>query len=341
MPSFLDSALTWIDSSKAGQCFADLGGKLDLLPQQTANGLMLGGVYVMVAVSFTLIIGMLNFLNFTVPALFMLAAVLMWASISGGFGSGVDQVMTGIVGPGNQWVLGIVIALVVVALCSLVIERFTYRYMKAKYGDATEHALPLVSSLGFLIIFEHVVITIWGSDSLTATSPFGNASFYVGSIQFSTPQVISLLISLGFVFALSYMLKATRLGRALRSIAEKPDTAPLMGVEVGRIVPIVYVLTGLLCGIAGILFTLNYTTVDAYVGDTVATIAIAGMVLGGLGNVWGAVIGGLIVALLQIYATHFCGAGVVKIPVWGLLLLILIFKPTGLFGHTAIGKGKF
>ena len=87
--------------------------------------------------------------------------------------------------------------------------------------------------------------------------------------------------------------------------------------------------------------SVNYTTVDAYAGDTVATVAIAGMVLGGLGNVWGAVVGGLIVALLQIYATHFCGADVVKIPVWGLLLLVLIFKPTGLFGHTAVGKGKF
>ena len=110
---------------------------------------------------------------------------------------------------------------VAAALLSLVIERFTYRYMKAKYGDATEHAIPLVSSLGFLIIFEHLVIGRWGSDSLTIVSPFGNASFHIGNIQFSVPQLTSLVLSLAIVFALSTMLKRTRLGRALRSIAER------------------------------------------------------------------------------------------------------------------------
>ena len=341
MSGFLDNVLTWFDGSKAGQCFQGFDAKLSLLPQQTANGLMLGGTYVMVAVAFTLIIGMLNFLNFTVPALFMLAAMMLWATMQGGFGPGIDGFLNSAVGSGNKWVVGIVVALVCVSLASLVIERFTYRYMNAKYGDATEHALPLVSSLGFLIVFEHAVITAWGSDTLTATSPFGNPSLHIGPVQLSIPQLVSLAISLAVVFGLGIMLKKTKLGRALRAIAERPDTAPLMGVEVGRIVPIVYVMTGLLCGVAGVLFMLNYTAVDAYVGDTVATVAIAGMVLGGLGNVWGAVVGGLIIGLLQIYSIHFCGADVVKIPVWGLLLIILIVKPTGLFGHTAIGKGKF
>lgn len=308
--------------------------------QQTVNGLMLGGVYVMVAVAFTLVIGMLNFLNFTIPALFMVGAVMMWAVLKGGFGPGVDQALTGVFGDA-KWVAGVIVALAVVALLSLVIERFTYRYMKAKYGDATEHALPLVSSLGFLIIFEHTVIGRWGSDPLTIQSPFGNASFNIDFLQFSVPQVTSLVLSLAIVFTLSLMLKKSKLGRALRSIAERPDTATLMGVEVNRIVPIVYVISGLLCGIAGVLFTLNYTTVDAYIGDKVATIAIAGMVLGGLGNVWGAILGGLIVGMLEVLSIHCAGADWVKVPIWGMLLLILIVKPTGLFGHTAIGKGKF
>ncbi len=314
---------------------------MNVLLQQIVNGLMLGGVYVMVAVAFTLIIGMLNFLNFTIPALFMVAAVMMWATMFGGFGSEVDNVLIGTLGASNKWVAGVIIALAVVALASLVIERFTYRYMKAKYGDATEHALPLVSSLGFLIIFEHLVIGRWGSDPLTIDSPFGHASFYVGSVQFSIPQVISLLLSLAVVFLLSLMLQKTRLGRALRSIAERPDTAVLMGIDVGRIVPVVYVIAGLLCGIAGVLFTINYTTVDAYIGDKVATIAIAGMVLGGLGNVWGAIVGGLFVGLLEVLSIHFFGASIAKVPIWGLLLLILIVRPSGLFGHTSIGKGKF
>ena len=149
--------------------------------------------------------------------------------------------------------------------------------MKAKYGDATEHALPLVSSLGFLIIFEHLVISQWGSDPLQIESPFGDATFTIGTLIFSYPQIISLVLSLGIVFLLSHVIRRTKLGRALRSIAERPDTATLMGVDVLRIVPVVYVITGLLCAISGILFTINYTSIDAYIGDTVATVAIAGI----------------------------------------------------------------
>jgi len=106
-------------------------------------------------------------------------------------------------------------------------------------------------------------------------------------------------------------------------------------------VPLVFVITGLMCGIAGVLFTLNYTTVEAYVGDKVATVAIAGMVLGGLGNVWGAVVGGLFVGVLEVMSIYLFGSSVEKVIIWGLLLLILVVRPTGLFGHTAIGKGKF
>ena len=311
-----------------------------LILQQLVNGLMLGGVYVMVAVAFTLIIGMLNFLNFTIPALFMFSAVMMWATMTGHLPFGNDLILS-VFGPDYRWIAGIFVALIVAALISLVIERFTYRYMKAKYGDATEHALPLVSSLGFLIIFEHLVVSSWGSDPLSLNSPFGNATFEIGTILFSVPQIISLGLSLLVVVLLSVMLKATKLGRALRSIAERPDTATLMGVEVGRIVPIVYVITGLLCAISGVLFAINYTTIDAYVGDTVATVAIAGMVLGGLGNVWGAIIGGLFVGILEVMSIHVVGATFAKVPIWGLLLIILVVKPTGLFGHTLIGKGKF
>ena len=311
-----------------------------LVIQQLVNGLMLGGVYVMVAVAFTLIIGMLNFLNFTIPALFMFAAVLMYATMTGTLPFGNDVILL-IFGADYRWIAGIIVALITIALASLVIERFTYRYMKAKYGDATEHALPLVSSLGFLIIFEHFVVSTWGSDPLTAASPFGQGTLSIGTIIFSIPQIVSLTISLIVVVLLSMMVKATKLGRALRAIAERPDTATLMGVDVGRIVPVVYVITGLLCAISGVLFTINYSTVDAYVGDTVATVAIAGMVLGGLGNVWGAIIGGLFIGMLEVMSIYIVGADFAKVPIWGLLLVILVFKPTGLFGHTLIGKGKF
>ena len=140
---------------------------------------------------------------------------------------------------------------------------------------------------------------------------------------------------------LSILLNRTKLGRALRAIAENPDVATLMGIEVNRIVPIVFVMTGFFCGVSASIFAINYHEVSPYMGDHVGTKAIAAMVIGGLGSVWGAIAGGLIVGLSETLSIYFFGASSAQITVWGLLLILLVFKPTGLFGHNAIGKGKF
>ena len=296
-----------------------------LILQQLISGLMIGGIYVMVAVAFTLTIGMLNFLNFTIPALFMLAGMSAW----------------GLTTLGVHWAAALLVGVVIATLASLIVERFTYRYMRVRYGDATEHALPLVSSLGFLLVFEHLVIIVLGSDPQRFPTPLTSSDIHIGGLIIGIPQLVSLCLSLVIVYGLSQMLKHSRVGRALRSIAENPDTSTLMGVNVNYIVPVVFIITGVMAGLAGMLFTVNYGDVNAYMGDNVATKAIAGMVIGGLGNIWGAIAGGLIVGLTEVMAIHFFGADIVKIPIWGLLLLILVIKPTGLFGHTTIGKGKF
>ena len=305
-----------------------------LLVQQIVNGLMLGGVYVMVAVAFTLTIGMLNFLNFTIPALFMVAGMSAWALAYYGLPFGLTD-------GGLHWAVALGFGVVVAMLASLIVERFTYRYLKTKYGDATEHALPLVSSLGFLLIFEHLVLIALGSDPQAFPSPFEDANLRFAGLIVAVPQLVGLGLSLAMVIVLSLLLKRSKLGRTLRSIAENPDMSTLFGVNVTRIVPAVFVITGLLCGIAGILFALNFHEVSPFMGDEVATKAIAAMVIGGLGNIWGAVAGGLIVGMAEVLSIHFFGADTVKITVWGLLLAMLLIKPQGLFGHTAIGKGKF
>ena len=296
-----------------------------LLLQQIVNGLMVGSVYVMVAVAFTLTIGMLNFLNFTIPALFMIAGMIAW----------------GLTDLGWHWLAAATAGLACAMAASLLVERFTYRYLKVKYHDATEHALPLVSSLGFLIIFEHLVVIKWGSDPHTFPAVFSGANFRLGGLLLATPQLISLLLSILVVVCLSWLLQKSRLGRALRSIAENPDAATLMGVDVLRIVPVVFLVTGFLTGLAGILFTVNYMQVTPFMGDQVGIKAIAAMVIGGLGNIWGAIAGGLLVGLTEVLSIHFFGADTVKITVWGSLLIILLLRPSGLFGHSAIGKGKF
>ena len=129
--------------------------------QQIINGLMLGSIYISVAVAFTLAIGILNFLNFTIPALYMFAGMVGWSLSHYGLPFGLS-------GP-IKWWFALFIGINCAILASLLVERFTYRYFKMKHGDATEHAIPLVSSLGFLLIFEYLILIAHGSDTVSYT----------------------------------------------------------------------------------------------------------------------------------------------------------------------------
>ena len=151
----------------------------------------------------------------------------------------------GLSGP-IKWWFALFIGINCAILASLLVERFTYRYFKMKHGDATEHAIPLVSSLGFLLIFEYLILIAHGSDTRGFSTPFTNLDWRVAGFIISIPQLISLILSILIVAALSYLLIRTKVGRALRAIAENPDAATLMGIDVDRIVPVVFILIGFL-----------------------------------------------------------------------------------------------
>ena len=303
-----------------------------LLLQQLLNGLMLGSVYVTVAVAFTLTIGVLNFLNFTIPTLFMLSGMATWALTKWG----LPLVHT----PPFPWPIALLIAIVVTICASLLVERFTFRYMKTKYGDATEHAIPLVSSLGFLLIIENLIRIGYGTEAQRIAAVDWDNTVTIFGLFLRVPQLISLVLALILVFALNWVLKHSRLGRGLRAIAENPDAANILGVDSKRLVPVIFMLTGLLCGLAGILFAINYGEVSPQMGEDIGSKAIAGMVIGGLGSIWGAVLGGLVIGVTEMLTIHFFGADTVQVAVWGLLLLALFVRPQGLLGHHSIGKGK-
>jgi branched-chain amino acid transport system permease protein len=305
-----------------------LGGQV--IARQVASGLLLGSIYMTVAVAFTLTIGVLNFLNFTIPTLFMLTGMVAWGLMSNGYVKFAG---------GWAWLAALSGGVAVAVVASLIVERFTFRYLKMKHGDATEHAIPLVSSLGFLLIFEHLVLIFLGSESQRFVVPF-KADAHIGGLVIGGAQLVSCGLAVAVVAALSYVLRHTRTGRALRTIAENPDTATLLGVEVNKVVPVVFILTGLLAGVAGALFTVNYGSVSPFMGDNVGTKAIAAMVLGGVGSIWGAIAGGLIIGLIETLSIYFLGGDSVQMVVWGLLLAIIIVRPRGLFGTATAGKGK-
>jgi branched-chain amino acid transport system permease protein len=272
---------------------------------------MLGSIYAMVGVALTLSIGVLKFLNFSIPGLFMIGGMATWALINAGL----------------PWPLAAALAVVCSAFASLIVERFTWRWMRG-----AEPFVPLVSSMAFLILFEHLAVAYWGSDLHSLPRLFGSADWRIGELLISLPQLTGLIVSIALIFALSQVLAKTRLGRGLRTIAEDSETALILGVDVRRIVPIVFVLSGLFAGLAGMLFALNYRQVHPFMGEALGLKGISAMVLGGMGNVWGAIAGGLIIGLTEVLSIQFFGADGVDIAVYGLLLLLLIVRPTGLFG---------
>ena len=152
--------------------------------------------------------------------------------------------------------------------------------------------------------------------------------------------MISLAVVGVLVLGLVWMMRSSRIGRMLRAIAENPDAAGILGIETRRVVPVVFMLTGMLCGLAGALFAVNYGEVSPQMGEDIGAKAIAGMVVGGLGSLWGAVAGGVIIGLIEMMTIHWAGADTVQATVWGALLITLLLRPQGLFGHNAIGKGK-
>jgi branched-chain amino acid transport system permease protein len=301
-----------------------------VIVRQVVSGLLLGAIYMTVAVAFTLTIGVLNFLNFTIPSLFMLTGMVAWALVSRGYLTFAGT---------WAWLVALLVGVAVAVAASLLVERFTFRYLRMKHGDATEHAIPLVSSLGFLLVFENLILIPLGSDSQRFTVPF-KADVHIGGMVIGVAQLASCVLAVAVVGALSFILKHTKVGRALRTIAENPDTASLLGVNVGRVVPVVFILTGVLSGLAGALFTVNYGDVSPFMGDNVGTKAIAAMVLGGIGSIWGAIVGGLVVGLAETLSIQYFGGDSVSMMVWGLVLVIIILRPKGLFGIASIGKGK-
>jgi branched-chain amino acid transport system permease protein len=286
-----------------------------MLAQQIVNGLLLGGIYALVALAFSLTIGILNFLNFSIPALFMLGGVVSCAVLAKGYPIAV----------------AVAAALAVTASTSLIIERFTFRWLKR-----SDSHIPLVSSLGFLILLENLVVIYFGSDAVGYPSPFGAASVRIAGVLVSLPQLASFALSLVMIAACYLIVTRTKLGRGLRSIAESPAVSEMLGVDVGRTVSGMYLISGLLAGMGGALFGISYLQVSWDMGSEVALKGICAMVLGGMGNIWGALLGALIIAIIEVLTISYLSSDAVNVVVYSVLLALILLMPNGLLGDRAL-----
>jgi branched-chain amino acid transport system permease protein len=288
-----------------------------MLLQQLVNGLTLGAVYTLVALSFSLVMGLLAILNIAIGELFMLGGYLGFAIITAKLPLPF-ALLAGMAGA---------------ALVAVVIEKVAYEPLR----DAPP-ITPLLSTIGFSIILQNVVTNVWGSDPLQLPSELFERRVALGPVYIGVMQIVVVGVTIVLVAAVALLIHKTAAGRALRAVAENRDVARLLGVSASRITLFAFVLSGALAGAAGVLISLHYAALTPYIGVDIGLKAIAVMVIGGTTRVWGALIAGPLIGTAEVLTIAYGGSQMRDFVVYGLMIAILLLRPQGLIGG---GRAEF
>lgn len=280
--------------------------------QQLINGIMLGSTYSLVAIGYTLIFGVLNLLHFAHGEVFMLGAFIGLQIVLG--------LKLGIFG-------AIIGAMAGTALVGFLIERVAFRPIKKEYFLS-----PLIATIGITIILQEVANKIFGSEPVGFPQTVGILNFQLGPIGINSLQILILSVSVFLMVVLHLFVSRTRLGRGMRATAENATTARLLGVKINRIIVLTFMIASALAGAAGVLVGMAYNYISPYMGAQMAGKGFAIMLLGGLGNIKGAMLGGLILGVAEILSVGYLTSSYRDAFAFGVMILILIFRPSGLFG---------
>ena len=267
---------------------------MDILTQQLVNGLVLGAVYALVALGYTMVYGILELINFAHGEIVMLGAMVCLSVILLLGGSGL---------PG--WGLVLLGTLVAIPLCSavgLVVERVAYRPLRH-----APRLAPLITAIGVSIFLQQVAMLIWGKQYLSFPPllPTGRHEFLGAHI--TDVQILILVLASGFMAALLWLVQRTRLGRAMRATAQSPEVAGLMGINVNRIIALTFMLGSALGAVAGVMVSAYYGQAHYTMGFMLGLKAFTAAVLGGIGNIAGAVLGGLLLGVIESLAAGYVG----------------------------------
>ena len=283
--------------------------------QQLLNGLFLGSIYALFAIGFTLVFGILDRLNLAHPAVFAAAAFV-----------GIELVA---VGGLSIWVALPLVA-VFGAVLGLVIERVAFRPLK---GRPDAHFAGLIGSIGLGGMFIALLLWRYGPDTRRfPAGSFPEDRFEVAGAQVTLAQVVILAVSLALMVGLTYMVTRTRLGRGMRAVAENPTAARVLGVDVDRITAVTFAISSALGAVAGVLFAINVNTAQLGMGTAIELKGLAVIIVGGMGSLPGALIGGLVLGLAEVFAVQYIGSSWRDVIAFGLLFLILLVRPQGLLG---------
>ncbi len=301
---------------------------METLVQQIINGLVLGSVYALVALGYTMVYGIINLINFAHGEVLMVGALVSWTVVTALAGSGL---------PG--WLImliSLVAAVVVCGALNFVIEKVAYRPLR----NAPRLA-PLITAMGVSLLLQTLAMIIWKPNYKPYPILLPSEPFDVFGAVINTTQILILVVTALSLAGLMLLVNRTKLGRAMRATAENPRVAALMGVRPDTVISATFVIGAALAALAGVMYAANYGSVQHTMGFLPGLKAFTAAVFGGIGNLAGAMLGGVLLGLIESLGAGYIGAltgGVLgshyqDIFAFIVLILVLTLRPQGLLGE--------
>jgi branched-chain amino acid transport system permease protein len=304
----------------------------DLFVQQAINGLSLGAMYALLALGFTLVYGILELINFSHFNVFMVGSfIALWVLQQFGL-SGQSTILYGLP------LVGVLLAAFAVTMLTtgvigVGIERFMLRRLRNVKGPAA-----MITTIGVSYILFNIVLLFVGADSKNFPNPLPPVQWAIGGAVLRLREVLIWVIATVLMLALTFFVQRTKMGRAMRATAQDAEAARMMGVEVDRVIMMAFFLGSALAGAGGLIFGLYYNFTSFIIGFNAGLRAFTAAVLGGIGNVPGAMLGGVIIGLVEAIGSQVIGSAWADVIIFGILVLVLVFRPAGLLGRLAPNK---
>jgi len=298
--------------------------------QQLINGLTLGMIYGLIAVGYTMVYGIIGMINFAHGDVFMVGAFLSLIALTALSGMGVTSVPLALA-------LTLIFAAGIAALYGWTVERVAYRPLRGSFRLA-----PLISAIGMSIVLQNFVQVSQGArvKPMPEMLPGGVTLMTEDNfaVQLSWMQIVIVIVTLTLLAAFTYLVTKTPLGRAMRACEQDQKMAGLLGIDTDRTISITFVIGAALAAVAGLMFLLYYGVIDFYIGFIAGVKAFTAAVLGGIGSLPGAVLGGLAIGLIETFWSAYFSVQYKDVAAFSILVLVLIFMPTGLLGRADVEK---
>ena len=305
---------------------------MDIFLQQIINGLVLGSIYALIALGYTMVYGVLGIINFAHGEVLMIGAMVSLSLL---------RLILSLTSDLPGWLTLLIVLPITMAVCaglSYWIERIAYRPLRH-----APRLAPLISAIGMSILLQTIAMLIWSRNPMTYPQLLPSSPIEIGATgaTITGKEIVIIVVALTVMCGLLFLVEKTKLGRAMRATAEQTQIASLMGVNPNRVISITFMLGGALAGLAGVMIASNYGNVHFYMGFIPGLKAFTAAVLGGIGNLQGAMLGGLLLGLIESLGAGYIGeltGGVFgsnyqDIFAFLVLILVLVLRPTGLLGE--------